>query len=71
MNSAGLAWITASSGWNFCAFASCVESFCARAITSGGTFCAAAITFDGIFCAVATTSGWVVAKAISVLYWVA
>ena len=82
VNSAGWAWITLSSGANFCALASCVPSFCAMARTSGGIFCAVAVMFGGIFCAVAmtfagtfwaaaTTWGCVVAKAISVLYWAA
>src|SRR5579862_6665520 len=57
VNSAGLAWITASSGWNFCALASCVASVCAVARTDGGIFCAVAITFGGIDWAVATIVG--------------
>ena len=57
MNSAGWAWITASSGANFCAFVSCTVSFFAMAMTSGGIFPAVAMTFGGIFCAVATMSG--------------
>src|SRR5690242_19436840 len=82
VNRAGWAWITASSGANLCALASCALSFCAMASTSGGIYCAVAVTFGGIFCAVAmtlagtfwaaaTTCGCVVAKAISLLYWVA
>src|SRR6185437_14310384 len=55
VNSAGWAWITWSSVWNFCALASWVASFCAMASTSGGIFCAVAVTFGGIFCAVAMT----------------
>ena len=68
MNSAGLAWITASSGANFCAFASCVAFAFAVAMTDGGIFCAVAMTDGGVFWAAATTAGWVVAKAISLLY---
>ena len=81
-NSAGCAWITASSGANFCAFASCVALACAVASTDGGIFCAAASTFGGIddavamtgggtFWAAATTSGCAVANAISLAYVVA
>src|SRR5437762_1321768 len=57
VNSAGWAWITLSSGANFCALASCVASFCTMARTSGGIFCAVAVTFGGIFCAAAMTLG--------------
>src|SRR5690349_25112659 len=57
VNSAGWAWITLSSGANFCASASCFASFCAMARTSGGIFCAVAVTFGGIFCAAAMTLG--------------
>src|SRR5215469_8576096 len=78
-NSAGLAWITASSGANFCAFASCVAFACAVATTDGGIDCAAARTVGGIDCAVATTDagtfwaaattvGWLCAKASSCAY---
>src|SRR5215469_11209058 len=78
-NSAGWAWITASSGANFCAFASCVAFACAVATTDGGIFCAVARTVGGIDCAVATTdggtfwaaattSGWLCAKASSGAY---
>ena len=70
-NSAGLAWITLSSGANFWAFASCVAFACAEASTDGGIFCAVARTFGGIFWAVATTVGWLCAKAIWLAYWVA
>ena len=45
--------------------------FCAVAVTFGGIFCAVAMTLAGTFWAAATTSGCVVAKAISLLYWVA
>ena len=78
-NSAGWAEITASSGANFCAFASCVASARAVARTVGGIFCAVARTFGGIDCAVATTDagtfwaaattvGWACAKASSGAY---
>src|ERR1700690_86301 len=50
-NSAGLALITASSGANFTAFASCVASVFAVARTDGGIFCAVAMTDGGTFCA--------------------
>ena len=81
-NSAGWAWSTASSGANFCAFASCVAFACAVASTDGGIFCAVARTVGGIDCAVATTDagtfwaaattvGCALAKASSLLYWVA
>ena len=82
MNSAGWAWITASSGANFCAFASCVASvftvartdggiFCAVARTVGGIDCAVAMTDGGTFWAAATTVGCAVAKASWLLYVVA
>src|ERR1700729_2118630 len=60
VNSAGLAWMTFSSGANFTALPSCVASVVAVAITAGG-----------IFWAVATMPGCVLAKASWVLYWVA
>src|SRR5512142_1562093 len=71
VNSAGWAWITLSSGANFCAFASCVGTFCAMAVTFGGIDVAAAMTLDGTFLAAATTSGCACANASSVLYWAA
>jgi len=82
-NSAGLAWITASSGANFCALARTVGGIDdAVATTVGGTDCAAARTVGGIDCAVATTGGgtfwaaattvgWLCAKASSGAYLVA
>ena len=71
MNSAGWAWITASWGANFCAFASWTPSVFTMVRTFGGIFCAEARTFGGIFCAVATTPGCAVAKASWLSYWVA
>ena len=54
-NSAGWASITASSGANFCALASCTLSVVAVAITAGGIFAAVAVTVGGIAAAVAIT----------------
>ena len=60
VNRAGWAAITASSGANFWALASCGPSLDAVASTVGGTFWA-----------VATTAGWVWAKASWLPYWAA
>src|ERR1700677_2581411 len=73
-NSVGLASITASSGANFCAFASWTLYVVAVVSTAGGIFAAVAVTVGGIaaavasnvgatFCASATTAGWDCAKA--------
>src|SRR5580698_3933141 len=82
VNRAGLASITASSGWNFCAFASCTLYVVAVAITAGGILAAVAVTVGGIAAAVASTvggtfwasatiAGWLVANASWVPYWAA
>ena len=81
-NRAGLASITASSGANFCAFASWTLYLVAVAITAGGILPAVAVTVGGIlaavastaggtFCASATIAGWLVANASVVPYWAA
>src|SRR5579859_815378 len=81
-NRAGWASISASSGANFWAFASCTLSAVAVAITAGGIFAAVAVTLGGMdvavaitaggtFCASATMSGWAEANASWVAYWVA